>query len=925
MSDAGPFEQTVQRTPATRQDGGERSPPTAAPPNRTERLTVVGQPDRLATGGTQPTLVVASTYDQTMAYTPGEPLPAPPLPGYGILGDYELLGELGRGGMGVVYKARQRGLNRLVALKTVLAQGDSSAADVQRFRNEAEAAANLRHPAIVAIHEVGEIAGRHFYSMELIEGKDLAHLVREHSLPAEQAAGYLVQLAEAVQYAHERGVLHRDLKPSNVLLDANGRVKITDFGLAKRQNADSQLTGAGVILGTPSYMPPEQAAPPPEGVGPAADVYALGAILYELLTCRPPFRAENPLETIRQVLHEEPIAPRLLNRQIPRDLETICLKCLDKDPGRRYSSASLLADECRRFLAGEPILARPIGRGQRIVRWCRRHPVDASLIASIVTAILLGMLGVGWQWQRAERHLQRAERNFELLNTASDEMLEVVEEWVTRAPPQVGAQQERLSSTLNLFERFLAEEPTNATAKERLADSHRRVGDIRRSLRQLDLAAGQYRLAIEQYERLGQQMPDQALWQRRVADAWDSLGYTLQLAEDFSAAERAFDAALEIQERLSATAATPPLQGELARTLYNRGLLRMTTGQRELSFVDLQRAVNLLTEAHEADAAEPSFRQGLARCHINLGIMAKDRGETGVAIHHYDRAIAWLQELWQQNPQQEEYAVELAQAEMNRGNLLLLSGVEVGATPGDPLAAAETSLRSATELLSSLVREFPNIPNYRIQLANGLNGLGAVLQRAKRPDQAQPVLEQARDHFKQVLEEVGASADVHHRLGLTYANLALLTARDAPQLRVELLRQALDHQQAAAHQNPTSTTYPLFLRSHRLSLGRALLQLGEHAEAALQAEEVTRLTGPSTDDGRASAELLCRAIEVCRADRQLAEDQRRQVAERYAQRATEILVQAVKDGRVQPQQLLDAAPLQPLHTRPEFEAWRRLP
>ena len=420
----------------------------------------------------------------------------------GQLGDYELIDELGRGGMGVVYRARQCSLNRIVALKTTMLPTVAGDEEIARFKNEAEAAANLRHPGIVAVYEVGETEGRHYYSMEYIAGNDLSRLIREHSLPGEQAADYVRQLAEAIQYAHEQGVLHRDLKPSNVLLDSRGAIKITDFGLAKRVHSDSQLTGALTIMGTPSYMPPEQAMPTRGPVGPYSDIYSLGALLYELLTCRPPFRADNPLETIRQVVSDEPIPPRRLNPKIAVDLETICLKCLEKEPSRRYDSAQTLAEELNRYLEGQPILARPLGRIERAWRLARRHPREASLIGAIVFVVCLGAAGVFWQWRRAESNLRSAERNFELLNSAADETLAVVEEWVTRAPPQSGSQQEKLNSSLHLFEAFLREEPANLEAQERLAQTHARVAEIHRLLRQLDPATHHFREAIRIYEDL---------------------------------------------------------------------------------------------------------------------------------------------------------------------------------------------------------------------------------------------------------------------------------------------------------------------------------------------------------------------------------------------------------------------------------------
>ncbi len=321
---------------------------------------------------------------------------APPRIRY--FGDYELLEEIARGGMGVVYKARQVSLNRLVAVKMIL--GGSFAGDltVQRFRREAEAAANLDHPNIVPIHEVGEHQGQQYFSMKLIDGPSLAQRLKGRS-PAcgigkaeqQEAAKLLATVARAVHHAHERGILHRDLKPGNILLDAAGEPHVTDFGLARRIDGDSGLTQPNAILGTPSYMAPEQAAGKKD-LTTRADLYSLGAILYEQLTGRPPFQAETPLDTILQVVGHEPVAPRTLNPQLDADLEAICLKCLAKEPHERYESAAALGEDLERWLSGEPVRARRHTIRSRVWRWLGRpeRMRDAG-IAAILSAAYLSL------------------------------------------------------------------------------------------------------------------------------------------------------------------------------------------------------------------------------------------------------------------------------------------------------------------------------------------------------------------------------------------------------------------------------------------------------------------------------------------------------------------------------------------------------
>jgi WD40 repeat protein len=327
-------------------------------------------------------------------------------------GDYELLHEVARGGMGVVFRARQVSLNRIVALKMILAGRLASGDDVRRFRLEAEAAANLDHPGIVPIYEVGEHEGQHYFSMGFVEGESLAQRVADGPLPTRRAADVVRQVAKAVQSAHEHGVIHRDLKPANILIDARGRPRITDFGLAKTIREDRGLTATGQVLGTPSYMPPEQADGRIDANGPAADIYALGAILYCLLTGRPPFQASSAMETLLQVREWEPVPPCQLNAAVPRDLETIALKCLQKEPKRRYGSARELAEDLGRYLAGQPILARPVGRSERLWRWCRRNPALAAMTLALTVLLastaIISTLSV--QWLRGALAEARRER-----------------------------------------------------------------------------------------------------------------------------------------------------------------------------------------------------------------------------------------------------------------------------------------------------------------------------------------------------------------------------------------------------------------------------------------------------------------------------------------------------------------------------------
>jgi hypothetical protein len=354
--------------------------------------------------GDQPTQEAATLAPDWNA-EPATIAPGEPAAGVGSgrprrIGNYELLEELARGGMGVVYRARHAALQRTVAVKMILAGQFAGPPDIERFRREAEAAASLDHPHIIPIYEVGEWDGQPFFSMKFVEGGSLAQFLAGRRWPLgepeadRRAARLVADVARAVHHAHQRGILHRDLKPANILLDPQGGPLVSDFGLAKRVEGPSGLTQSGAILGSPPYMAPELAGGGGKRVTTSADVYALGAILYELLTGRPPFRAETPLDTLMRVLHDEPVSPDRLRPRLAHDLAVICLKCLRKEPGARYGTAVALAEDLERYLADRPIEARPAGLRERAVKWARRKPAVAALVAVSALALVLLVAGL---------------------------------------------------------------------------------------------------------------------------------------------------------------------------------------------------------------------------------------------------------------------------------------------------------------------------------------------------------------------------------------------------------------------------------------------------------------------------------------------------------------------------------------------------
>lgn len=372
------------------------------------------------------------------------------------IGDYELLEVIAHGGMGVVYKARQRSLNRIVALKLLLGGVHAGADFKRRFRQEAEVAAKLQHPNIVPIYEIGEHEGQLYFSMEFVPGTNLSEPQGRTSF--RHIAERLVVIAEAINYAHSQGVLHRDLKPSNILLGADGRLRITDFGLARQMSAESDLTISGAILGTPGYLPPEQASVKLGKIGPASDVYALGGILYFLLTGRPPFVSATVAETLQSVLESEPVAPRRYNTDVPRDLETICLKCLEKEGERRYAAANLLAQDLSRFLNGESILGQPATLITRAWSWSRRKPATAGLLVSLAGVLTAGVGGTVWQRHHAQ--IQETLRH----SVESKSRFETADKYLTSGDTQMGLAGLALELRKNPNNRVAAERLINALA-----------------------------------------------------------------------------------------------------------------------------------------------------------------------------------------------------------------------------------------------------------------------------------------------------------------------------------------------------------------------------------------------------------------------------------------------------------------------------
>ncbi len=548
---------------------------------------------------------------------------------------YEILEELGRGGMGVVYRARQTGLNRIVALKRMRAGALATAEDLVRFRREAMALARLQHPNIVQVYDVGEQEGHPYLAMEYVEGSSLRERLERSPLPPHESAALIAVLADAVHFAHGQGIIHRDLKPGNVLLsrlaaateetgkfpaaptqgdspgnartlrDLSESAKIADFGLAKLFDADSEPTRTGMLLGTPGYMAPEQSRGPSSRVGPAADIYALGAILYEALTGRPPFRAATPFETLELVHTCDPVPPRRLQPHIPRDLDTICLTCLRRDAAARYTSAAALAAELRRFLAGQPVEARPAGPVERFWKWTRRRPAWAAVCSVSLLALCGAAAGLVLHQQQLERQTVHAEQNYRDAWQSLQRLLVKLEDprWGDAARlPQL--KREQYEAAIPFFENILADTfPTNRDMRIDRVQAH---GEL---------------------ARLHSEMGNLTKAERHANEAIDML-----------------------RRMLAGPEASPKLHYLLGESCLRMAILRLQTGDvpGELKFLQAGFA-----EFQHADAEVPNDSQvqsRIADCLLAIGSAHCQLEQLEAAEQYYRRALDIRRELLKADP-----------------------------------------------------------------------------------------------------------------------------------------------------------------------------------------------------------------------------------------------------------------------------------
>jgi tetratricopeptide (TPR) repeat protein/tRNA A-37 threonylcarbamoyl transferase component Bud32 len=903
--------------------------------------------------------------------------------GFPTVPGYELLEELGRGGNGIVFKARHRELDRLVALKMLRLADIGDVESVSRFRSEAEAVARLQHPNIVQIHEVMESAGGPLFALEYLDGGDLSRKLAGRPQPAQPAARLLELVARAVDHAHQQGIVHRDLKPANVLLGADGTPKITDFGIAKQLMADSHLTRTGEIIGTPSYMAPEQAAGQTRTLSATVDVYSLGAILYEMLTGRAPFLAPTAVDTLLLVRFEEPVSPRRLQPSVPVEVETICLKCLHKDPARRYASALELADDLRHFQRGEPIRARPPSGLTRLREWARRRPARAALIVGTVLAFV-GLLGAsGWYnsvlleeiadadagreqavvaQAHAERRGQDVDRQCQELTKAlaaaklvrrqADQRRQEVEQALAAA---------RLAQENDGAARLDAEQHTAEARKAmdsmltRLAEAYLRhvpaMDKVRRALLEDALAYYQGLAMVKGTDAKTRQAAADAAW--RVGKIQQELGH-------FGPAEKAYRDALHLHKKLHEDFPDElRYRADLASCYFDLCLLQGLYGRLQEAEGSCREALKLWRGLADEDSDNEGYASRVAETLHRLALQLRFTGrlkdaeealrdgkqhyeallEGGTPDVQYQARYAWLlADLaalldYTQRPKEAEPLARKAfdlqdrlfrdyPEEITHQHKLAVTCCILGLTLDNlhRYRDAEKVLRLGVDLLEKLTTDYPSLPDYRSDLARCVNNLGIALLGLGQRDDGERAYRKVIEIRRQLVKEFPKVPDYLSDLGGTLNNLAIsCRVRGDHAEARKLLLEAIDFQLAALKANPRHPTYKYFLRNHYANITRVFLDLKDHAEAARAAALICDLYPDKADDLYLSAAFTAKCCTLASTDEKLTADQRTDHLKRYGEAAVDHLRRALRCGLRDPRRLTTDPAFESLRQREDFQ------
>jgi serine/threonine-protein kinase len=829
-------------------------------------------------------------------------------------GDYEILEELGRGGMGVVCKARQKSLNRLVALKVLRSDPLAPPEDRQRFQNEAALIAEFDHPGIVPIYEVGECPQGLYFTMRLLAGGTLGQQLGQYRNNPRAVGQIMAEVARAVHHAHQRGVLHRDLKPSNVLLDGEGRPHVADFGLARRVGGDGDLTQSGTLVGTPNYMAPEQASGRRGAVTTATDVHGLGAVLYALLTSHAPFQGENVLDTLQQVREREPASPRSINPIVDQELETICLKCLDKEPARRYGSAEAVADELDRWLRGEPIQARPIGKLMQGWRWCRRNPLVASLLAfsllsllsitvvALVSYVLLAEKQVRTdqalenekrEYQRAEQALEKEAQQHALARKrahearqAADAMYtEFAKEWFVGKPRLQKKQREFMEKALQFYQNFSAEdEQSNDPAvRFELASAYQRVGHIQLNLGNLPKAEAALVPARDLYDRLVNDVPDEPRYRAERALLWYQLAC---LYGDRGAPAQEEAAARASVAHWKELVLTQPIKRHLSSAQSLLAGILSQVGKAKESEETHRAALATLSELPPSISDAPAEYSCRASCLYNLAVHLAQQNRVGEAEPLLRECLRILKHPALAEPEPGPRSETIAQALHVLGDLLAMRGRN---------AEAKAVFDEAVIRLEELVSRYPDVRDLSGFLAGLYQSLAQFCLSEGDPAKAELVYRKWIALQKKLTAlRVPAHPDFS-LLGAVENEVAviLIDRGDLAPAR-QLLEEAISHQRIALDAEPRHPTYREYMRNHYRNLAKVSRLLGDHAGAVRALQEPLRLFPDRGDEYVFASVIIRRCAETAERDTTLKVEQRRQLAQEYRDKARSLVQEALK-------------------------------
>ncbi len=667
-----------------------------------------------------------------------------------LVAGYQILRELGRGGMGVVYLAVQPALRRQVALKMIARSADAGEQELSRFRREAEATAALHHPYIAQVYDVGELDGQPYIAMELVRGCTLSDYLLTRPLRFDEATDLLIKLSQAMQHAHAKGIVHRDLKPPNILLEQNGvnepyegelHPKIVDFGLAKQIDSSTTVTSTGIIVGTPSYMSPEQAVGNNAMVGPSTDVYSLGAILYEALTGRPPFKGASPIETLAQVRTAEPAKPSALRPGMPRDLETICLKCLEKSPGDRYLTAEALLEDLGRFKDGRPILARPAGRLFRTWKLTKRHPALASLIGVIIVATT-SVVAIGTVYnaslrsalKTAKEEQVRADGNFQYALQAVEQMLDRVGfSKLADTPEMEGVRAELLADAVGFYSKLLEGQPrADVDSRRQYYGAMARLGKLQWTLGDDESALNNLQRAIELQQQLSLDYSNRNEIQHELAISHINNGMVKQDAHEFRTA-------IELLQSISSS--YPQCRRELAQAINNLANITESFEEKErlhLSVLALRK--ELLADSN----GDLGLRYGIGETHHNLGYVYLSTGRYAAAEEAYREALQIFESLVREQDSVTDYRVALAECITHMASVVH----SLGRTD-----EAITLIERATNTRKLLAARFPKIPAMREAVIRGLLNEAKFLMPSSQFSRASLLSQQAVDMAKDLNEQ----------------------------------------------------------------------------------------------------------------------------------------------------------------------------